>query len=286
MQTGAITGYIDVAQLTLYLFWLFFAGLVYYLHRENKREGYPLSTSSRRRGPVVGFPDMPAPKTYTLLNDQGTREVPRPDSDAYELAAAPTSGAPGSPLYPTGNPMRDGVGPAAWATRPEVPDLTVDGNPKIVPMRVATEFSVESRDPDPRGKPVYGADRVQAGEVSDIWVDRSEPQIRYLEVAVADSDQRVLLPITFARVRASDGSVHVRSILAQHFADVPTTASPDQVTLQEEDKICAYYGGGTLYALPQRQEPASESYGRARRTGADSRSMCFTPGPRPSISPC
>ena len=38
MSTGAITHYIDVAQLTLYVFWIFFAGLVYYLHRENKRE--------------------------------------------------------------------------------------------------------------------------------------------------------------------------------------------------------------------------------------------------------
>ncbi|MBL8337961.1 MAG: photosynthetic reaction center subunit H, partial [Rhodoferax sp.] len=42
METGSLTGYIDVAQVTLYVFWVFFAGLVYYLHQENKREGYPL----------------------------------------------------------------------------------------------------------------------------------------------------------------------------------------------------------------------------------------------------
>ena len=29
MHTGAITNYIDVAQLALYAFWIFFAGLVY-----------------------------------------------------------------------------------------------------------------------------------------------------------------------------------------------------------------------------------------------------------------
>ena len=40
MQTGAITGYIDVAQLVLYAFWFFFAGLIWYLRREDKREGY------------------------------------------------------------------------------------------------------------------------------------------------------------------------------------------------------------------------------------------------------
>ena len=37
MGTGAITDYIDVAQLVLYLFWIFFAGLVIYLTLESKR---------------------------------------------------------------------------------------------------------------------------------------------------------------------------------------------------------------------------------------------------------
>ena len=44
MATGAITQYVDVAQLVLYLFWIFFAGLVYYLTVESKREGFPLET--------------------------------------------------------------------------------------------------------------------------------------------------------------------------------------------------------------------------------------------------
>ena len=39
MGTGAITSYIDVAQIVLYLFWIFFFGLIYYLIRENLREG-------------------------------------------------------------------------------------------------------------------------------------------------------------------------------------------------------------------------------------------------------
>lgn len=252
MNTGAITEYIDVAQLVLYAFWIFFFGLLIYLHRENKREGYPLETTSKRRIRVEGFPAMPAPKTFILPHGGGTRQAPRQDQ-AYALAAQPTSGAPGSPLYPTGDPMKDGVGPAAYAIRPEVPDLTHEGTPKIVPMRIATEFSVEDRDPDPRGKPVYGADGVAAGTVTDLWVDRSEPQVRYLELAVGE--RRVLLPINFARVRSSDGHVRVKSICAEHFAGVPTTASPDQVTLQEEDKICAYYAGGHLYAMPGRSEP-------------------------------
>ena len=69
MQTGAITPYIDVAQLVLYAFWIFFAGLIVYLLRENKREGYPLESDRSDRAPrvsVQGFPGVPDPKTFLL----------------------------------------------------------------------------------------------------------------------------------------------------------------------------------------------------------------------------
>ena len=46
-----------------------------------------------------------------------------------------------------------------------------------------------------------------------------------------------------------------RSIRSDQFQQVPILANPDQVTLQEEDRITAFYGGGTLYAMPNRQEP-------------------------------
>jgi photosynthetic reaction center H subunit len=47
----------------------------------------------------------------------------------------------------------------------------------------------------------------------------------------------------------------VQAILAHQFANVPQTKSPDQITMLEEEKITAYYGAGTLYATPERQEP-------------------------------
>jgi photosynthetic reaction center H subunit len=47
----------------------------------------------------------------------------------------------------------------------------------------------------------------------------------------------------------------VHAILAEQFANVPKTRNPDQVTLLEEEKIMAYYGGGLLYATPDRMEP-------------------------------
>jgi len=47
----------------------------------------------------------------------------------------------------------------------------------------------------------------------------------------------------------------VGAVLAAQFANVPKTKSMEQITLLEEEKITAYYGAGTLYATPERQEP-------------------------------
>jgi photosynthetic reaction center H subunit len=253
----AESSYIDLAQLVLYAFWIFFAGLIYYLHRENKREGYPLESDRSDRAPrvaVQGWPRIPEPKTYKLAHG-GTAVAPNGRKDTREIKAVPVAGYPGAPLEPTGDPMVDGVGPAAYAQRADEPDLTYEGEPKIVPLRVATDHVLEARDPDPRGMPVIGADGKAGGTVRDVWVDRSECLIRYLEVETGSGNhlRRVLLPLNFARVTRD--SVQVKSITAAHFAKVPGLRNPDTVTLLEEDKIVGYYGGGCLYALPQRVEP-------------------------------
>ena len=86
----------------------------------------------------------------------------------------------------------------------------------------------------------------------DLWVDRAEPHFRYAELDAGG--RRILLPMTLAMVSA-DGSVNVKSIRSDQFAQVPGLSNPDQVTLQEEDRITAFYGGGHLYALPMRSEP-------------------------------
>ena len=254
MQTGAITAYVDVAQITLYVFWAFFAGLIYYLLQENKREGYPLESDRSGQVRVQGWPPMPSPKTY-LLRDGSTRTAPTDAGPPQSLAAEPIGGWLGAPLQPTGNPMLDGVGPGAYANRPDVTDKTAEGDTRIVPLRVAPDFEVASDDPDPRGMTVAGADGQAGGTVTDLWVDRSEMLFRYLELEVAGASgpRRVLLPINFTRI--SRNQVKVKSILGAQFAQVPGTTHPDQVTLLEEEKIMAYYGGGVLYAEPSRQEP-------------------------------
>ncbi|MFO1273739.1 MAG: photosynthetic reaction center subunit H [Rubrivivax sp.] len=251
MGTGALTAHLDVAQVVLYLFWIFFAGLVYYLVRENHREGYPMDTG-RADGPVVtGWP-IPVPKTYKLAHG-GEVSIPNDKVSPQELQAEFTQGHAGSPITPLGNPMLAGVGPGAWADRSDEPDLMLDHKPKLQPLRIATQYSVSEKDPDPRGMTVYGGDGEAAGVVTDIWMDISELIFRYLEVRVEGIGRRVLLPLPFARV-TRDG-VYVKAVYAKHFADVPATKRDDQVTMLEEEKISAYYGAGTLYADPRRLEP-------------------------------
>ena len=195
---------------------------------------------------------MPDPKTY-LMHGGHTSTLPSGRQDRADLAMAPTAGFAGAPFSPTGDPMGAGVGPGAWAERQDVPDLTVDGAPKIVPLRSAPTFSIAAEDPDPRGFAVIGGDKQVAGVVSDIWVDLSEYMMRYFEVELAGG-RKVLMPTTFAKVDGKRGRVVCSALYSDNFAGVPATKSDDQVTLLEEDKIVGYYGGGTLYAHPGRTE--------------------------------
>lgn len=254
MQT-VFTSSLDVAQVTLYGFWIFFAGLIFYLRREDKREGYPLQHDGPGRQGGMGFPAFPGMKSY-LLRSGHTATIPNWENDRADAPVAPMAPWPGSPYVPTGNPMLDGVGPASWAAREDLPELNMDNIPAIVPLRADTTIFIEARDPDPRGMAVIGADGAVGGIVSEVWVDRAEMLIRYLEVEVEGAaERRVLLPMTMARIDRNRGWVHVQSVLGRQIADAPVLASPDQVTKLEEDKIVGYFGGGNLYATAARQEP-------------------------------
>jgi photosynthetic reaction center H subunit len=251
-MSGAITQYIDVAQIVLYVFWAFFAGLIYYLLQEGKREGYPLVREDRPNDRVEGFPAMPEQTTF-FLRDGTSRVAPTGNSGRDDnINATSAGGHPGSPYEPIGNPMLAGVGPGAYAIRPDIPDKTVDGANKIVPLRIATGFHLESKDPNPIGMNVIAGDGNLAGTVTDVWVDRAEILIRYIEVREATGGRTVLIPMNFARIGKQ---VKVRSIFAKHFADVPGTKNAESVTLMEEERIMAYYGAGTMYASPERAGP-------------------------------
>lgn len=233
-------GNFDLALISLYLFWLFFAGLIYYIQRENMREGYPLENEDGSH--ANSLLPVPEPKTFSLYHG-GEYQAPDGEREKRELALARTSEAGGFPFMPTGDPMADGVGPAAYAMRKDEPELDAHGHAKIQPMAMAGDFAV-SAGRDPRGLPVTGFDRKSAGTVTDLWVDVPEQLVRYIEVELTDGSKR-LVPMPMARIKAD--RVVVNSIDSSAFAGVPKTASATQVTKLEEDKISGYYASGYMY---------------------------------------
>jgi photosynthetic reaction center H subunit len=249
---GAVTGYIDVAQLTLYAFWIFFAGLIYYLRTEDKREGYPLVTE---RGPdyvLDGFPPVPSPKAFHL-QDGRTVYAPRLEDPEPSYNAVPMSAWPGAPMETLGNAMLSNAGPAASALRADIPDVVLEtGGHRVVPLRVATDHSIDLDGPDPIGMQAVGADGIVGGVITDVWVDRIETMIRYYEVALV-SGATVLVPMPLVNVIG--GVANVVSVMGDQFADAPRLANPDQVTLREEDRIQAYFASGHMFAEPSRSEP-------------------------------
>jgi photosynthetic reaction center H subunit len=253
-MSTALTETIDVAQVVLYAFWFFFFGLIFWLRREDRREGYPLESDKRllvgaRPG---GGVFMPAPKTF-IHPDGHTTQAPDFKRDQREIKGERVAGTVGAPLLPTGDALLSNIGPASWAERLDVVEKTREGHDQIVPMRVATDYSVDAG-PDPRGWNVVAADGKVAGVVKDLWVDRADAMVRYLELEVEGSGRR-LLPITMALVKSNIGNVEVASIKSAHFASVPTIKEPDRVTVLEEEKISAFYAGGRLYADPSRVRP-------------------------------
>jgi photosynthetic reaction center H subunit len=253
MGTGAITTSIDVAQLVLYAFWIFFFALVYYLIRENHREGYPMDNDAGIL--MEGWPRVKVAKVYKTAEGHEV-VVPRPSDAVREpLQAERVYRGAGSPIEPTGDPLSAGVGPGSWSSvRPDHADLDFHGEPKIAPLSQFEGYGVSEKDPDPRGMPVYGADGEQAGVVRDLWIDRGEALFRYIDVEVptASGSRRVLVPMPFAKV-TNDG-VEVNAILASQFAGAPTVQASDRITMAEEERLSAYFGAGTLYAEPGRAE--------------------------------
>jgi photosynthetic reaction center H subunit len=235
----------DLAQLSLYLFWAFFVGLVIYLQRENNREGFPLQTESGEVSANQGMPSTPGEtKTFKLPHGRGDAIVPDHNRENRELALEQNNVATGAPLIPTGDPMVDGIGAAAWSERRDVPELDGHGKPKLQPMQQVDGFEV-SAGRDPRNLNVISADKKIVGKVVDMWVDVPEQLVRYLEVQLTDKSL-CLLPVPLTKINTN--SVDVNSLYGKHFSKIPKTKSKSEVTLLEEDKISAFVGGGNLYA--------------------------------------
>jgi photosynthetic reaction center H subunit len=242
-------GTFDLASLSIWLFWGFFALLVYYLQTENMREGYPLELEDGTVAPNQGPFPVPAPKTFLLPHGRGSVTVPNGAREAREVAVGRTAVSEGFPHAPLGDPMKDGVGPASWAPRRDIPELDGHGHNKIVPMASASAFAV-SAGRDPRGLPVQAGDLEVVGTISDMWVDAPEQLVRYLEITL-NSGAKKLVPVPMVKIQTD--RVRINSLSSDLFEGVPATKSQTEVTLLEEEKISAYYAGGTLYAASKRK---------------------------------
>lgn len=256
-----LSEHIDLALIALYLFWVFFFGLLAYLNRESIREGFPAysDTGGRSLG-APGLLGMPRSKTFKLHDGTEVKMPPAKPEPLEQPKAVRVAPFGGAPLVPKGDPMLAEFGPGAYANRLDEVLLMHNGKPKIQPLRDLPDFHIVKQDRDPRGLPVIAADGKQAGEVTDVWIDVEEQMIRYLEIST--NGRNVLVPMTMARVGGRLANfgvwrpyVTVKSLMSKHFENVPTTKNPNTVTLLEEDKITAYYGAGTFYATAARNEP-------------------------------
>jgi photosynthetic reaction center H subunit len=253
MHPNVSTG-IDVALLVFWAFLLFFVCLIFYLRREDRREGYPLEDEATGRiDSVGGVLHTAATKSFLLPFGHGTVTAPTKGREPVNIAAKRLDRSPGSPYTPTGNPLADGIGPAAWADRAKRPDLDMDGHPRIIPLSSAIGFGIAREDSNLAGWPVVGADGAVAGTVSNLWIDTADRLVRYIQIA--DAGGPLLAPMMMAKVDRRKRRVVIDALNAAQFAGVPRLESPNQITLYEEERVQAYFGGGYLYANAARQEP-------------------------------
>ncbi|MGB7373937.1 photosynthetic reaction center subunit H [Pontixanthobacter sp.] len=253
MDDVKIVGTFDVTEMVFLAFTLFFIALVFYLRREDRREGYPVEDE------VTGRIDKPggilttdSPKTFKMPFGRDDVTTPTGGREKVDVAGVRTFRSPGAPYKPTGNPLEDGMGPAAWAERARHPDLDAEGHNRIVPIAMVAGITVHKKDADPRGMTVIGADGGTAGTVTDIWIDRAEHQIRYLEIDTGS--KTVLAPMGMSKMQPRKKAVIIDALNADQFAAAPIPAKKGEITFYEEERVMAYFGGGYLYANDARQE--------------------------------
>ncbi len=249
-----LTRSIDVALLVFWAFVLFFICLVFYLRREDRREGYPLEDEfTGRLDTVGGVLHTASTKSFLLPFGHGIVTAPTKGREPVDIAARRTDRFNGAPYAPTGDPLVDGIGPAAWADRAKRPDLDMDGHPRIVPLSGAPGYGIAPKDSDLNGWPLIGADGASAGTVTDLWIDTADRLVRYIQFTAEGAP--ALAPMMMATVDRRRRRVVIDALNGAQFAGVPRLTATDQITLYEEERVAAYFGGGYLYANTGRQEP-------------------------------
>ena len=246
MPLGSITYHIDLAETAVMLFFLGFLGVVWYLRRLDKREGFPMKASPFDARPLLGFP-LPDAKAY-LLEEGGTTVAPH-HYEQPPMGAVPLYRFDGTPMTPVGNPLLAAIGPGAWVMRRDEPMLTEKGELMLAPLRTSEEWSVEEGDADPRGMVVRDRRFVKVGVVHDVWVDKSIKILRLLEVELRAglASGRILVPIFHAEVDERAREIRITALEAHQLADLPMPVKPDEITAREDERLNAYFAAGYFY---------------------------------------
>ena len=256
---GVIGSQLDIPTIVFWLFVMFFVGLVFWLQRESKREGYPLKASPFTPERMDGFPAPPLlPLTY-ILNEGGTTQAPH-YYPPVQIKAAPVHGFDGTPLTPLGNPLLAGIGPGSWVRKRDEPALTERGDLLLQPLRLLPEWSVLRQDADPRGMAVFDCRWNPVGRVGELWIDRGIKIIRFLDVQLdaALGGKHVLVPIFHTEIKEASRRVRVTALWAYQFTDIPMPAGPDAITGQEEERLNAYFAAGQFFRGSPSVAPKAE----------------------------
>ena len=249
-MNNTVVGNLDVAILCVIAFVSFFLGLIVYLRREDKREGYPVEVAGMfgRSQSSQGFPAMPRPKLFYRPHNEGVAQAPR--------AEAPEPVRPGQrlppmslPLDPGPDPLEEGIGAAAFTrNRAEKPDLDVNGEPKLISLNDNPEYYIPDGDPDPRGWVLVSADEKTVGIVHDLWFNRAEFFLRYYEVSIDGAEGRRLVPAFFAEALTRDRAVRATTLIADDLRRSPIRADDSCITMREEDRLNGFYAGGLRFS--------------------------------------
>ena len=251
MIRGAI-GHLDVAQIMLYAFFLFFAGL--HLVPAPGRPARRLSAGIRRTAP--SSPRLPV---HSLAQDLSPRR--RLDRESAEfpgrqrpINAVKVEPWPGAPHRADRRPVAGRRRPGSWNVRPDFAYKTFDGHDVVAPMRVATNYAVADGGGNPIGFSVIGADGKVAGTIKDIWVDRAESMVSYYEIGLTGG-KSVLAPVHFCDVNFRARTVKITALTAEPVRRGAATEEPRRVTMQEEEKVAAVLRRRHALFDPARAEP-------------------------------
>ena len=245
-----VVGNLDVAILCVIAFVTFFVGLVVYLRREDKREGYPVEVSGfmGRTHSAEGFPAVPRPKLFFRPHGRGVAQAPRVE-EPETVRPGQTLPPMAFPLDPGPDPLEEGIGAAAFTTlREDEPDLDVEGEPKLISLNDHPEYYIPKGDPDPRGWVLVSADEKIVGKVHDLWFNRAEFFLRYFEVSIDGAEGRRLIPSFFAEALPRDSAVRATTLIARDLRRAPIRADDSCITMREEDRLNGFFAGGLRFS--------------------------------------